>query len=80
MFISVIVLNSQPEMLRRRRPRRSRLSSIIINALKVLIILTKGSSFATGIEVQDRRKRVLVISTGSKSVDTILGGEYIDTL
>ncbi|KAJ3752303.1 putative DMC1 protein [Lentinula raphanica] len=34
----------------------------------------KGSSFATGIEVQDKRKRVLVISTGSKSVDAILGG------
>ncbi|KAH0837992.1 Rad51-domain-containing protein [Lanmaoa asiatica] len=32
-----------------------------------------GSSFATGVEVQDRRKRVLVISTGSKSVDAILG-------
>jgi len=42
---------------------------------KALIIIMKGSSFATGIEVQDRRKRVLVISTGSKSVDTILGGE-----
>ncbi|KAI6149184.1 Rad51-domain-containing protein [Pisolithus tinctorius] len=33
-----------------------------------------GSSFATGIEIQDRRRRVLVISTGSKSVDSILGG------
>ncbi|KAK0500573.1 Rad51-domain-containing protein [Armillaria luteobubalina] len=38
----------------------------------------KGSSFATGIEVQDKRRRVLTISTGSKSVDGILGvyGEY----
>jgi hypothetical protein len=34
----------------------------------------QGSSFATGIEVQDRRKRVLSISTGSKSVDAVLGG------
>ncbi|KAK0246323.1 Rad51-domain-containing protein [Armillaria nabsnona] len=33
-----------------------------------------GSSFATGIEVQDKRRRVLTISTGSKSVDGILGG------
>ncbi|KAI9458850.1 Rad51-domain-containing protein [Lactarius psammicola] len=37
-----------------------------------------GSSFATGLELQERRKRVLAISTGSKSVDTMLGvyGEY----
>ncbi|KAJ3488198.1 hypothetical protein NLI96_g3031 [Meripilus lineatus] len=34
----------------------------------------KGSSFATGLEVQEKRKRVLMISTGSKAVDTILGG------
>ena len=37
--------------------------------------LCQGSSFATGLEVQDKRKRVLIISTGSKSVDGILGGE-----
>ncbi|TFK36933.1 hypothetical protein BDQ12DRAFT_230976 [Crucibulum laeve] len=35
-----------------------------------------GSSFATGVEVQDKRKRVITISTGSKSVDGILGGAY----
>ena len=35
----------------------------------------KGSSFATGLEIQDKRRRVLMISTGSKAVDTILGGE-----
>ena len=39
------------------------------------LIHVQGSSFATGVEVQDRRKRVLVISTGSKSVDAILGGK-----
>lgn len=33
-----------------------------------------GSSFATGVQVQERRKRVNIISTGSKSVDSILGG------
>ncbi|KAF8973643.1 Rad51-domain-containing protein [Flammula alnicola] len=33
-----------------------------------------GSSFATGVEIQDKRKRVNIISTGSKSVDGILGG------
>jgi len=36
-----------------------------------------GSSFATGLELQERRKRVLIISTGSKAVDTILGGGLI---
>ena len=36
--------------------------------------VVQGSSFATGLEVQDKRKRVLLISTGSKNVDTILGG------
>ncbi|KAF8913085.1 hypothetical protein CPB84DRAFT_512463 [Gymnopilus junonius] len=36
--------------------------------------LYQGSSFATGVEVQDKRKRVNVISTGSKNVDGILGG------
>ncbi|KAI9444286.1 Rad51-domain-containing protein [Lactarius indigo] len=37
-----------------------------------------GSSFATGLELQEKRKRVLAISTGSKSVDVMLGvyGEY----
>ncbi|KAF4606499.1 Meiotic recombination protein dmc1 [Pleurotus pulmonarius] len=33
-----------------------------------------GSSFATGIEIQEKRKRVNTISTGSKNVDVILGG------
>ncbi|KAK0198917.1 Rad51-domain-containing protein [Armillaria mellea] len=36
-----------------------------------------GSSFATGIEVQGKRRRVLTISTGSKSVDGILGGKIL---
>ncbi|OJA17386.1 RAD51 protein [Rhizopogon vesiculosus] len=58
-----------------------KLKSAAINTVSGVVMTTrrhllkiKGSSFATGIEVQDRRKRVLVISTGSKSVDTILGG------
>ncbi|KAH9036551.1 Rad51-domain-containing protein, partial [Lactarius hengduanensis] len=34
-----------------------------------------GSSFATGLELQEKRKRVLAISTGSKSVDAMLGGK-----
>jgi hypothetical protein len=37
----------------------------------------QGSSFSTGLEVSDKRRRVNIISTGSKSVDLILGGEDI---
>jgi len=36
--------------------------------------ILQGSSFATGVEVQEKRKKVLIISTGSKSVDGVLGG------
>ncbi|KAJ8487292.1 hypothetical protein ONZ51_g4262 [Trametes cubensis] len=36
-----------------------------------------GSSFATGLEVQEKRKRVLIISTGSKAVDNALGGGFM---
>jgi RecA/RadA recombinase len=36
----------------------------------------QGSSFATGLEVSDKRKRVLILSTGSKNVDGILGGRF----
>ena len=36
--------------------------------------LFQGSSFATGVEYSEKRKRVNVISTGSKAVDGILGG------
>jgi len=37
----------------------------------------QGSSFSTGLEVSDKRRKVNIISTGSKSVDSILGGEDI---
>ncbi|KAF7300017.1 RecA family ATPase [Mycena kentingensis (nom. inval.)] len=33
-----------------------------------------GSSCATGVEVQDKRKRVFTISTGSRAVDQIMAG------
>ncbi|KAI0936860.1 hypothetical protein AcV5_004891 [Taiwanofungus camphoratus] len=39
-----------------------------------IVAKIQGSSFATGLEVQEKRKKVLIISTGSKSVDIILGG------
>ncbi|KAJ7704233.1 Rad51-domain-containing protein, partial [Mycena olivaceomarginata] len=44
----------------------------------LICLPNQGSSFATGVEIQDKRKRVIMISTGSKSVDGILGvyGEF----
>ncbi|KAL0951501.1 hypothetical protein HGRIS_008186 [Hohenbuehelia grisea] len=39
-----------------------------------------GSSFATGVEIQEKRKRVNSISTGSKNVDAILGGDKTSCL
>ena len=44
----------------------------------VILIFVQGSSFATGLEVQDKRRRVLLISTGSKSVDAMLGGAELE--
>jgi meiotic recombination protein DMC1 len=38
---------------------------------------SQGSSFATGVDIQEKRKRVLIISTGSKSVDAVLGGRIL---
>ena len=40
-----------------------------------VMISSQGSSFTTGLEVSDKRRKVNIISTGSKSVDSILGGE-----
>lgn len=50
------------------------LFSLLANAH--LVKMTQGSSFATGLEVSDKRRRVITISTGSKAVDAILGGVY----
>ncbi|CUA76539.1 Meiotic recombination protein dmc1 [Schizosaccharomyces pombe 972h-] [Rhizoctonia solani] len=36
-----------------------------------------GSSFQTGMQVSEKRKRVLQISSGSKSVDAMLGGGFM---
>lgn len=70
-----------------QRDRQSRIQEAAQKILVCLVSLLQpsvsflnvcqGSSFATGVEVQDKRKRVMSISTGSKLVDTILGGAYI---
>lgn len=44
---------------------------------QLIILILQGSSFATGLDVQERRQTVQYISTGSKSVDAILGGTQV---
>jgi len=50
------------------------LSEAKVDKIKEAVKKILGSSFSTGLEVSDRRRKVNVISTGSKSVDSILGG------
>ncbi|KAG2156671.1 Rad51-domain-containing protein [Suillus bovinus] len=67
--VSGVVMTTRRQLLKIKGMSEAKVEKIKEAAQKIT-----GSSFATGIEVQDRRKRVLIISTGSKSVDTILGG------
>ncbi|KAI9570227.1 Rad51-domain-containing protein [Boletus coccyginus] len=67
--ISGVVMTTRRQLLKIKGMSEAKVEKIKEAAQKIA-----GSSFATGVEVQDRRKRVLVISTGSKSVDAILGG------
>ncbi|KAF8841972.1 hypothetical protein BDN67DRAFT_473392 [Paxillus ammoniavirescens] len=67
--VSGVVMTTRRNMLKIKGMSEAKVEKIKEAAQKIV-----GSSFGTGIEVQDRRKRVLVISTGSKSVDAILGG------
>lgn len=76
---NTLFLNASEQNLVRRKRRRKFLSVILVLCAElhrelIYISLKQGSSFATGVEVQDRRKRVNIISTGSKSVDAIMGG------
>ncbi|KAG6380847.1 Rad51-domain-containing protein [Boletus reticuloceps] len=67
--ISGVVMTTRRQLLKIKGMSEAKVEKIKEAAQKIA-----GSSFATGVEVQDRRKRVLVITTGSKSVDAILGG------
>ncbi|KAG6832552.1 hypothetical protein H0H92_000181 [Tricholoma furcatifolium] len=67
--VSGVNMTTRRQMLKIKGMSEAKVEKIKEAAHKIL-----GSSFATGVEVQDRRKRVLTISTGSKSVDGILGG------
>ncbi|KAF9644650.1 hypothetical protein BDM02DRAFT_886791 [Thelephora ganbajun] len=53
------------------------LSEAKVEKIKDAAAKITGSSFATGLEVSEKRRRVLVISTGSKNVDGILGGRFM---
>lgn len=67
--VSGVVMTTRRNLLKIKGMSEAKVEKIKEAAQKIT-----GSSFATGIEIQDRRRRVLVISTGSKSVDSILGG------
>ncbi|KAI1788810.1 Rad51-domain-containing protein [Ganoderma leucocontextum] len=67
--ISGVNMTTRRQMLKIKGMSEAKVEKIKEAAHKVL-----GSSFATGLEVQEKRKRVLFISTGSKAVDTALGG------
>lgn len=62
-------MTTRRQMLKIKGMSEAKVEKIKDAATKIL-----GSSFATGVEVQDRRKRVNILSTGSKAVDVILGG------
>ncbi|KIY51260.1 meiotic recombination protein dmc1, partial [Fistulina hepatica ATCC 64428] len=67
--VSGVNMTTRRHMLKIKGMSEAKVEKIKEAAHKIL-----GSSFATGVEVQDRRKRVNIISTGSKCVDAILGG------
>ncbi|KAJ7225261.1 Rad51-domain-containing protein [Mycena pura] len=67
--VSGVNMTTRRQMLKIKGMSEAKVEKIKEAAHKIL-----GSSFATGVEVQDKRKRVFTISTGSKTVDGILGG------
>ncbi|KZT02475.1 uncharacterized protein LAESUDRAFT_730223 [Laetiporus sulphureus 93-53] len=70
--VSGVSMTTRRQLLKIKGMSEAKVEKIKEAAHKIL-----GSSFSTGLEVSDKRKRVLIISTGSKAVDTILGGGII---
>ncbi|KAH9968232.1 Rad51-domain-containing protein [Russula dissimulans] len=70
--VSGVNMTTRKQMLKIKGMSEAKVEKIKEAAHKII-----GSSFATGLELQERRKRVLVISTGSKAVDAILGGRKV---
>ncbi|KAH8099304.1 Rad51-domain-containing protein [Cristinia sonorae] len=67
--VSGVNMTTRRQMLKIKGMSEAKVEKIKEAAHKIL-----GSSFATGLEVQEKRKRVMFISTGSKTVDAMLGG------
>jgi len=67
--VSGVNMTTRRQMLKIKGMSEAKVEKIKEAAHKIM-----GSSFATGLELQERRKRVLTISTGSKVVDAMLGG------
>lgn len=73
--VSGVNMTTRRQLLKIKGMSEAKVEKIKEAAHKIL-----GSSFATGLEVQDKRRRVIMISTGSKAVDTILGGMLLSLL
>ncbi|KAF8526500.1 hypothetical protein JB92DRAFT_3081598 [Gautieria morchelliformis] len=69
--ITGVRMNSKRQLLKIKG-----LSEAKVEKIKDAVAKCLGSSFATGLEVQEKRQTVQFISTGSKSVDAILGGGF----
>ncbi|KAF9269973.1 Rad51-domain-containing protein [Marasmius fiardii PR-910] len=67
--VSGVQMTTRRQMLKIKGMSEAKVEKIKEAAHKML-----GSSFTTGIELQEKRKRVFTLSTGSKSVDGMLGG------
>ncbi|TEB39377.1 hypothetical protein FA13DRAFT_1751484 [Coprinellus micaceus] len=67
--ISGVIMTTRRQMLKIKGMSEAKVEKIKEAAQKIA-----GSSFATGVEIQDKRKKVIAVSTGSKMVDGILGG------
>ncbi|KAF6766623.1 Rad51-domain-containing protein, partial [Ephemerocybe angulata] len=64
-----VIMTTRRQMLKIKGMSEAKVEKIKEAAQKI-----SGSAFSTGVEVADKRKKVISISTGSKIVDGMLGG------
>ncbi|KAF7292723.1 RecA family ATPase [Mycena indigotica] len=67
--VSGVVMSTRRQLLKIKGMSEAKVEKVKDAANKIM-----GSSFATGVEIQEKRKRVFTVSTGSKVVDQIMGG------